>query len=805
MSKTRSMPVIVALLLGLGVVFGAPGVTPLRAQEHQVKLEAGAKPAFAASHDIDGSSALLKAWLPEGPMSPSVLAAVEQGQWTQALASLNKTPPKLEDAPHHVFVHGYVAYHAKDYKLALERLSEASSAQGLVVDDYARWYAMRAALELERYEAVLTLAKALPSDTALEAAVDLERVKAHEALSRKDAAKYGAEAIKALSAYVRVYGHKSESSWVAWQLAQLQVDAKQLEDAATSCEHILLKHPLSAEAKLAQARFDALLKQLGAKQRAPFAARERARELAALDASFDRHQSDLVVERGQALLKLKRYKKGDPERCQLLYLVGRSYTKLRKHALSAPFYDRIISECAGQPDEVLKALYLAGKAYWNAADKAKALKRFEQLWEQFPQATYADDAMHFSARILREQGKDKEAMALMKRQVQVYPKGDMASDSHWLLVRELFERKDYKGITRYVAQVTEPQEQDLYSKGRLAYFLARAQELQGQRAEAIAGYEALAKANPLGYYALLSMQGLGRLESKAPVEDLCQLREGKLCAQLLSDDVGQQRQAPAELIGALEREPSLKKGVVLLALGLDVHAKQELARQRGRFKAQPQVLWALAWMLDRAGAYPLSHDLPRRVIEGWDDVYPGEGSRVRWEIAYPQPFYAEVEAWAQSRGIAQALIYAIMREESGFNPKIESWANAKGLMQLMVKTAEGVAKKEAIADFKSEQLFEPKVNVRLGSAYIQELSDQLGGNPALVIAGYNGGYANVKRWLDERGQLPLDLWVEDIPYGQTRNYTKRVLTSFWTYSWLYGERRSPQIAFELMPKAAKAL
>ena len=115
----------------------------------------------------------------------------------------------------------------------------------------------------------------------------------------------------------------------------------------------------------------------------------------------------------------------------------------------------------------------------------------------------------------------------------------------------------------------------------------------------------------------------------------------------------------------------------------------------------------------------------------------------------------------------------------------------------MEDTASTVAGKEGVESFDASMLFEPTVNVRLGTAYMKELSKELGNHPALIIAGYNAGESNVSRWLGKRGGLPLDLWVEDIPYGQTRKYTKRVLSTFWTYKWLYGSERVPDLSFEL--------
>ena len=74
---------------------------------------------------------------------------------------------------------------------------------------------------------------------------------------------------------------------------------------------------------------------------------------------------------------------------------------------------------------------------------------------------------------------------------------------------------------------------------------------------------------------------------------------------------------------------------------------------------------------------------------------------------------------------------------------------------------------------------------------MKELGDTFQMHPAFIIAGYNGGAGNVNRWIKERGELPLDLWIEDIPYSQTRNYTKRVLGTFWIYHWLHGGERVP--------------
>jgi soluble lytic murein transglycosylase len=199
-------------------------------------------------------------------------------------------------------------------------------------------------------------------------------------------------------------------------------------------------------------------------------------------------------------------------------------------------------------------------------------------------------------------------------------------------------------------------------------------------------------------------------------------------------------------------------------------------------------------MLDRAGSHTLAHRLPAR-FGVWRERYPDPQTRRAWTIAYPDAFRDRVESWAAKRDLADAFVWAIIRKESGYNATIKSWANARGLMQLMPDTARQVAEKDGLSGFGLRDLLDPSTNIRLGTAYLAGLSESFDGHPALVAAGYNGGRGNINRWLDERGELPVDLWIEDIPYGQTRRYAKVVLANYWTYRWLYEDGSTPRIPF----------
>jgi soluble lytic murein transglycosylase len=135
-----------------------------------------------------------------------------------------------------------------------------------------------------------------------------------------------------------------------------------------------------------------------------------------------------------------------------------------------------------------------------------------------------------------------------------------------------------------------------------------------------------------------------------------------------------------------------------------------------------------------------------------------------------------------------------MREESSFYPRAESFANALGLTQMMMKTAGRFAKWPVTR----EALFDPDKNVEIGSHFLAFLLEHYDGAVPLVISGYNAGEGGVDRWLRDRGNLELDEFIETIPFDETRGYTKRVLSSYLTYAWLYqSDKPVPQINFTL--------
>ncbi|MFM4851397.1 transglycosylase SLT domain-containing protein [Aeromonas caviae] len=166
--------------------------------------------------------------------------------------------------------------------------------------------------------------------------------------------------------------------------------------------------------------------------------------------------------------------------------------------------------------------------------------------------------------------------------------------------------------------------------------------------------------------------------------------------------------------------------------------------------------------------------------QGWHELAILSSIRAEaWDaldLRFPLPLKRTFSQMAQERTMNTSLLYAISRQESALYPLAQSPVGARGLMQLMPATAKETAGKLGVPYRNEQQLFDPAMNIRLGSAYLKRLLDVYDGNRILAAAAYNAGPGRVKRWREQSDNKPMDVWVESIPYRETRNYVQNVLS-----------------------------
>jgi soluble lytic murein transglycosylase len=148
---------------------------------------------------------------------------------------------------------------------------------------------------------------------------------------------------------------------------------------------------------------------------------------------------------------------------------------------------------------------------------------------------------------------------------------------------------------------------------------------------------------------------------------------------------------------------------------------------------------------------------------------------------YPLYYAEQVDSAAAKFAIPQELIWSVIKKESAFEAKVISYANAYGLMQLLPGTASQVARQMGIPYRSTEQLFEPEVNIEMGTYYLSSLLRRYDNNYVKALAGYNAGPHRVDRWKKTYDTIDDDLFMENLEFEQTRAYVRTCLKFFWIY------------------------
>ena len=161
-----------------------------------------------------------------------------------------------------------------------------------------------------------------------------------------------------------------------------------------------------------------------------------------------------------------------------------------------------------------------------------------------------------------------------------------------------------------------------------------------------------------------------------------------------------------------------------------------------------------------------------------------------YKFFYPQKYSEQVERSSREFGVDEALIYSVMRTESGFRPEVESHAGAIGLMQLMPATFDWLQERlEGEIKYSADSLKNPDINVRYGTYFLSILKEQYGADIYTISAAYNAGSSSVDSWLSDRSYSSDGVKLMNIPYKETKDYAEKVLKTYELYKKLYYQKQ----------------
>jgi soluble lytic murein transglycosylase len=278
------------------------------------------------------------------------------------------------------------------------------------------------------------------------------------------------------------------------------------------------------------------------------------------------------------------------------------------------------------------------------------------------------------------------------------------------------------------------------------YWHAVALNRSGQALEARLGFESLSVER--SYYGFLAADELGR---DYALED---------------DRLSVSEVALQQVAGA----PGIVRARELFLVGLDGRGRSEWDATVRSFSPDEKLQAVL--LADRWGWHSRAIATAASLGE-YDDL----------QIRYPLPWQQQFEAFSSAASISPTWAYGIARSESLFMRDVRSSAGAIGLMQLMPKTGRRVAKEIRLPYSGLATLTDPESNIRLGTSYLGQMAERFDGNAVLATAAYNAGPHRVDRWLPESGSEDARIWIENIPFNETRTYVKRVLSAQAIFHW----------------------
>jgi soluble lytic murein transglycosylase len=450
-----------------------------------------------------------------------------------------------------------------------------------------------------------------------------------------------------------------------------------------------------------------------------------------------------------------------------------------KRAVDAQTAFNAIPSTAAEKQE---AYYQLALAFAKAKNWPQTRATIEEMKQKFPGGKWTPKAWIDVGLEARAAKNRTDEGYFLKMAVAAFPNAIEVAQAQFELAWFEHENKNYQVSSQmFTEHLARYVDKDTTNRGKAGYWAARDSELAGKTAEACALYNAVNyryNANWYGYLAtqrLTNLKNQGKCESTAPTGDLI----AKAAANLKIVTVAPESAGPKEIELAAKSDE-------LSAIGLFDWAIDELNEAKRTANNSPKINLALARHYRLKNENVNAFLALAKSYPDYAQMFPEEMGREEWDVFYPLSNWNEIKYWAGQRRLDPYQVAGLIRQESVFDPRAKSTANAYGLMQLIIPTAQVMARKYGSQGSVSvDALYQPPLNIELGTAYLRDMIDKFGRIEYVAVA-YNAGPNRVAPW---RASLPseIDEFVEAIPFRETKAYVQGVIRNTAQYRRLYDE------------------
>jgi soluble lytic murein transglycosylase len=404
----------------------------------------------------------------------------------------------------------------------------------------------------------------------------------------------------------------------------------------------------------------------------------------------------------------------------------------------------------------------------------------DEMKQKFPSGSLTTKTWTDAGYAARDAKNKGEENYFLQTALSTWPNAVEVAGAQFELAWMAHDNKDYAiSSSQLITHLARYVDRDTTNRGKAGYWAARDAERAGNTAVACALYSAVIYRYAANWYGYLAQQRLSAMSCPAG-QSVSDRQVAKAIANLKMVTVA------AETATAKEIERA-EKSDQLSTIGLFDWAISELEEARKTAPTSPKVNLALAHHYRFKGDNVNALLALAKSYPDYSQMFPEEMGKEEWSIFYPIVAWDQIEAWSKNRRLDPYQVAGLIRQESVFNPRARSGAQAFGLMQLLIPTARTVARKygsTAVIN-SAEDLFQPAVNIELGTAYMRDQLDKYGRIEYMAVA-YNAGPGRVAPW---RASLPMEIdeFVEAIPFKETKGYVQGVIRNAAQYRRLYDE------------------
>ncbi|MDZ4856539.1 MAG: transglycosylase SLT domain-containing protein [Nitrospirota bacterium] len=475
----------------------------------------------------------------------------------------------------------------------------------------------------------------------------------------------------------------------------------------------------------------------------------------------------------EAIEELRKFLAADPQsprRAEAKLKLGIAQVRLKQYDEARETFRALVKDGGLESHEAsvwLARVYLRQGLGDKLLDLARTVRTSSLSAEQKGQVTL------FAGIWLEDESRFDDAIVRYREVATVGEPGSQRAEARWRVGWVYYRTARYREAGDELRLLADQHDSDF--EPQALYWMARAAELS-QQSQAKDLYVQLCQRYVYTYYCQLARERNGSTLSEPivaePISTITPVNEGT--------PANGEAIRPGSARDEIGQQSAYRRAIELKALGLDSDAARELLGLTDRYSRDPDVIMALATMLNEAGAY---HHALRLARARFRDKLERTGGLVDpslWKVAYPTGLLPTIKGQGV-KGVDPYLVAAIIREESQYDRQAVSRVGAIGLMQVMPGTAKNVAQRLGLPAVGRDDLFDQETNIQVGAHYVEQLLEQFSGNVALTIASYNAGPIVVGNWAALHTGRSQDEFIELIPYQETRQYVKRVLRSYREY------------------------